>query len=163
MARIKASSDLAAYIQSLESLEGKTRSVMGKAVYAGAKVVTDEVRKAIQGVRVRGNKQAPPGQPISGLTSVQRTGLLKGMGIASMRNDAGYLNVKVGFEGYNRTFTKKFPKGVPNVLVARALEKGATWHVKEPVISKATRSSRTKAVAEMEKELERQIRVAKGD
>ena len=33
------------------------------------------------------------------------------------------LNVKLGFDGYNGMKTKKYPKGQPNVLLARSIKR----------------------------------------
>ena len=126
------------YVDQLVKLEADTQQIMAKAIYPAAGIVTDAIRKNIQAVPVHSDgKLGTSEDPVTGLTSSQRAGLLEGL---------GYLNVKVGMDGYNRTITKKYPNGQPNALVIRSLESGTSWRKKHPVITPAV--SKTKNQAE---------------
>ena len=98
---------LADYELMLSRLEGSTDEMIGKAVYAGAGIVADAIKdsiKALPIVRGYGTESDPlPG----GVTAPQKAGLIEGLGIAPLQNDMGYLNVKIGFDGYNATTTEK--------------------------------------------------------
>ena len=49
------------------------------------------------------------------------------MGISPIKHDGDYINAKVGFDGYGSIPTKKYPKGVPNQLVARSVNSGTSF------------------------------------
>lgn len=154
---------LSEYELLLSRLEKETERIAGQAIYAGAAIVTDEIKKGIQGlptIRGYGTESNPlPG----GATTVQKTGLLDGLGIAPMQNDKGYLNVKIGFDGYNRTKTEKYPKGQPNQLVARGVESGTSWKQKKPFIRPAVNRTKKKAEQMMAEILDKEINKIMGD
>lgn len=137
--------------------------IAGKAIYAGAGIVADAIKeniKALPIVRGYGTTENPlPG----GVTAPQKAGLIDGMGISPMQNDAGYLNVKIGFDGYNATKTEKYPQGQPNQLVARGVESGTSWKQKKPFIRPAINASKSRAEAEMARILDQEIeKITKG-
>lgn len=137
--------------------------IAGKAIYAGAGIVADAIKeniKALPIVRGYGTTENPlPG----GVTAPQKAGLIDGMGISPMQNDAGYLNVKIGFDGYNATKTEKYPQGQPNQLVARGVESGTSWKQKKPFIRPAINASKSRAEAEMSRILDQEIeKITKG-
>ena len=141
----------------LSRLEGATDDMIGRAVYAGAGIVADAVKQGIQSLPVvtgYGTESNPlPG----GVTSAQKAGLIDGFGISKLRDDNGYLNVKLGFDGYNRTRTEKYPQGQPNQLVARGVESGTSWKQKKPFIRPAVTRSRKPAEAEMKRVIDEEI------
>ena len=137
--------------------------IAGKAIYAGAGIVADAIKeniKALPIVRGYGTEKDPlPG----GVTAPQKAGLIDGLGISPMQSDAGYLNVKIGFDGYNATKTEKYPQGQPNQLVARGVESGTSWKQKKPFIRPAINASKSRAEAEMARILDQEIeKITKG-
>ena len=62
-----------------------------------------------------------------------------------MQNENGYINVKLGFDGYNSVKTKKYPKGQPNALIARVTESGSSYRTKTPFIRPAVRATKKAA------------------
>ena len=131
--------------------------IAGKAIYAGAGIVADAIKeniKALPIVRGYGTTENPlPG----GVTAPQKAGLIDGMGISTMQDDGGYLNVKIGFDGYNATKTDKYPQGQPNQLVARGVESGTSWKEKKPFIRPAINASKKRAEDEMARILDEEI------
>ena len=131
--------------------------IAGKAIYAGAGIVADAIKeniKALPIVRGYGTTENPlPG----GVTAPQKAGLIDGLGISPMQSDAGYLNVKIGFDGYNATKTEKYPQGQPNQLVARGVESGTSWKKKSPFIRPAINASKQRAEEEMARILDQEI------
>lgn len=115
--------EYAAYLQRI----GKnTREIIGAGVYDMASVVADEIRNGIESLPEK--------------TGVTKEGLEKGFGISPMQEEDGYLNVKLGFDGYNAN-------GVPNVLMARIFESGTSKVQKHPFVRPAVNRSRKKALA----------------
>ena len=141
----------------LSRLEGATDDMIGRAVYAGAGIVADAVKQGIQSLPVVTGYGTDTNPLPGGVTAAQKAGLLDGFGISKLRDDNGYLNVKLGFDGYNRTRTEKYPQGQPNQLVARGVESGTSWKQKKPFIRPAVTRSRKPAEAEMKRVLDEEI------
>ena len=151
-------SGLEEYERKLSQLERAYREqIAGKAIYAGSAIVADAIKRGIEGLPVvtgYGTQENPlPG----GVTAVQKQGLEDGLGIAPMQDDRGYLNVKIGLDGYNRTKTEKYPNGQPNQLVARGVESGTSWKKKKPFIRPAINASRKEAEQKMAEVIDEEI------
>lgn len=123
--------------------------VAGKAIYAGAGIVADEIRKEIQGLPIVSGYGTESNPLPGGVTKSQKQGLLDGLGISPMQDDGGYYNVKVGFDGYNSTRTDKYPRGQPNQLVARGVNSGTSWKQKNPFVRRGTNRAKKPAEAKM--------------
>ena len=95
---------------------------------------------------------------VNGVTASQKEGLLSGLGIAHFRNDGGFINVKIGMDGYNSTRTKQFPNGQPNALIIRSLESGTSFRSRNPVITRATNSAKGAAEAAIQKKMDEEIK-----
>lgn len=145
------------YISQLNKLQQSTKDgVVGKTVYAGAAVVADSVRRAIQALPV-GDGRAQGGGLVDTVTLPQKVGLLDGFGISRMKDDDGFVNVKLGFDGYNSTRTEKYPRGQPNALIARSVNSGTTFRKKTKFVDKAVNSAKKAAEAAMDAACSREI------
>lgn len=141
----------------LSRLEGATDDMIGRAVYAGAGIVADAVKQGIQSLPVVTGYGTDTNPLPGGVTAAQKAGLLDGFGISKLQDDGGYLNVKLGFDGYNRTRTEMYPQGQPNQLVARGVESGTSWKQAKPFVRPATTRSRKTAETEMKRVLDAEI------
>lgn len=142
----------------ISRLSKNAADIAGRAIYTGAGIVADEIKSGIQSLPiVRGYGTAENPLP-GGVTQPQKQGLLDGLGIAPLQDDGGYLNVKIGFDGYNRTKTEKYPQGQPNQLVARGVESGASWKQKHPFVRPAVNRSRKRAESAMAEALDEEIK-----
>lgn len=145
------------YISQLNKLQQSTKDgVVGKTVYAGAAVVADSVRRAIQALPV-GDGRAKDGGLVDTVTLPQKAGLLDGFGISRMKDDDGFVNVKLGFAGYNATRTKRYPRGQPNALIARSVNSGTTFRKKTKFVDKAVNSAKKAAETAMAAACSREI------
>lgn len=141
----------------ISRLSKNAADIAGRAIYTGAGIVADEIKSGIQSLPIlRGYGTAENPLP-GGVTQPQKQGLLDGLGIAPLQDDGGYLNVKIGFDGYNRTKTEKYPQGQPNQLVARGVESGASWKQKHPFVRPAVNRSRKRAEAAMAEALDKEV------
>ena len=95
--------ELDGYVDKLLMLRDK--SPIGKAVYEGAKIVADQIKANIKSIPIS-YAWGTPSKPVEGITPYQRKGLIDGFGISHMKNESGYINVKTGFNGYNKTVSK---------------------------------------------------------
>lgn len=142
------------YLIMLSQMQGKTKSVAGKAIYAAANIVADAIKanlKALPAVSERHNIIAYKTGGKSKLSEKQKQGLLDGFGIAKMEYKDGYYNVKAGFDGYNDISTDSYPKGQPNPLIARCVENGSSYMDATPFVKPAVNKSRKAAIAEMQR------------
>lgn len=121
------------YTASLEKIGGKnTEKVLKYAVYPGAAVIADEVRKSAEQYKDTGD-------------------LLASLTLTPMRNDDGYVNTLLMFPGYDS-------KGTPNPLKANALESGTSRGQKAThFISNSVKRAKERAINEMSKALDEKI------
>lgn len=127
-------SGINAYMERLQQLEQDSEEILKRAVYDGAAIVADEVRQRLHAV-----------------LSPDATGQLESsLGISKIQNDRGYVNARIGFDGYDS-------KGVPNQLKANVLESGSTRQPKRPFMRPAVNAARRPAEAKMEQVVEQEI------
>ena len=74
-----------------------------------------------------------------------------------MRDDNGFLNVKLGFEGYNSQVTTKYPGGQPNSLIARSVNAGTSFRQRIPFIDNAVNQTKGAAEQKMTETAEKAI------
>ena len=133
------------------------RASIERAVAKGAGIVADAIREAIQMLSETGDGYERHGSAqhiLSSITAKQKKGLLEGFGISPVQADkSGFVNRKLGFDGYNEVKTKKHPKGQPNVLIARSINSGTSFRAKTRFLDKAVNRSRKKAVEAMDESI----------
>ena len=154
MAKMTIGKGMDEYLAKLGNLEFAAPGLVGQAIYEGAKVVADQVRAEIEALPTAESKRvATPRDP----TQVEKDGLLDGLGVAKKKNDSGYINVKIGMDGYNTDKTKKYPRGKPNAMIARSIESGSTVMKRNAFISRAVNKTKKDAEAAMQKVFEEGI------
>ena len=147
------------YISQLETLGKKTDDMIGRAIYPAAGIVTNAIADEIRSIPVMPpNKRGTSSDKLTGLTSKQISGLLDGLGISKMENSKGYVNVKIGFDGYNTVKTKGYPNGQPNVMIARSVVSGTSFRVKNKFVDRAIQKSKRSAEKAIEKQIEIEIK-----
>lgn len=149
MARMTVGAGMDRYIQQLTNLEFKSPHIAGKAVYEGAKIVADAIKAEIESLPVEESRHHDEDDKTNGVTRAQKDGLRDGFGIATMRQEGSFYNVKAGFHGYNSVKTKKYPEGQPNAMIARSVESGTSFRKKNPFVARAVRKSRNAAEQKM--------------
>lgn len=138
------------YIAYLQKIGKNTDSMIGEAVYAMADVVANAIRSNIQSLPTNtteeDNIKAYKSGEKSRLTEKEKDGLLDGFGISPMKNEMGFVNVKLGFDGYNSVKTNKYPNGQPNTLIARITESGSQYRDKTPFVRTAIAKTKEPAI-----------------
>lgn len=141
-------------------LTGKTVTLCKAACYAGAEVMADAFRREISSLRTVSDKQQLAcfhKLEACYLSDTQKTGLLESLGITPISDRHGVYNSKVGFDGYNAIETERWPKGQPNVLIARACESGSSAMLKQPFARKAINGQKKRAQEAMGKAVNEEI------
>lgn len=144
--RLQVGKGMDQYLQQLGNLEMIAPQSMGKAIYEGADIVADAIKKGVQSLRVSDEQYA---EKVTGIRTIQKQGLIDSLGIAKATTDNGYRNVKIGFDGYNKLTSQKYPQGQPNAMIARTFEAGNSFTQKQPFVGPAVRASRAQAETKM--------------
>ena len=136
------------YAASLQRIGKNTPEIIGAGVYAMADVVANQMRENIKQLPAVKNEAniATYRKGYSKLSEPEKEGLLEGFGISKLQNEDGYMNVKLGFDGYNSVKTKKYPKGQPNALIARITDSGSSYREKTPFVDDAVKKSKKAAL-----------------
>lgn len=143
MAKFTVGKGVDEYLSKLEHLDKVTPGMIGMGIYEGAKIVADAIRAETEALptqegKVKEGKRRDP-------TPEEKQGLLDGLGISKKKVTDGFVNVKIGFHGYNSHTTKKYPNGQPNLMIAASIERGTTFMNKHSFVSKAIKKSRAQA------------------
>ena len=143
-------------ISQYQKLDKDTEQIIGKAIYQGAGVVMKAVKGGLEGIQTD-DHYGTSEHPTSGPSSLQKLGLQYALGITKMRNDNGFWNVKIVFDGYNKVKTKRWPQGQPNPLIARSVESGTSWMRKQPFMRRAEQSAKKPCEDAMSQVVDREI------
>lgn len=149
---------LTEYLKKLEELDVSRTAVLKMAVYEGADEVADAVRDAIKALPEIESGEAVGNWrqhiPVDGITREQKEGLLEGLYVARMTDDLDEVYTTIGFDGYNRVKTQKYPNGQPNSMIARAVESGSSARRKTPFVRPAVNRVKARAIQRMADKLD---------
>lgn len=141
MARMEIGKGIDLTIKSYQKASKNIAATIKQAVYPAAGYLADKIAAGLNELpTVEGKDGKPPymapGYKLDSISPVQKQDLIKGFGITAFENKNGYINVKLGFDGYGSYPTKKHPRGIPNALLIRSLEKGTDFLKKNNFITK---------------------------
>lgn len=129
-----------------------------RAVAKGAKPVADEIRTRLGGVPAQKFRRLYGDDKLSALSESEKGDLLGSFGLAPVKKDKGFIHTKAGFDGYGSHPTKTYPQGVPNQLVAAAVESGSSVRQKHPFVRPAVNATKNEAIREMEKSIDEELK-----
>lgn len=132
------------YIKKLYELYGNADDMVEEAVNIGAGAGADTVRASLNDIPIDDRVYIPEGEQRRGLRTIQWKGLSASMGVSPIRVDSGFVNRKIGFDGYNNMETERWPSGQPNAMVARSIESGTSWLKKTSFMTKAIKAAKPK-------------------
>ena len=136
----------------LRRLEENADEIIGAGIYEGAKVLADSVKDQINALRT-GDKSKYEEKR----RQEQKKGLQESFGISVMRNDNGFINVKIGFDGYNDLKSARWPQGQPNAMVARIFESGTSFSSKQPFFKKGINQAKKASLDAMRMTIDERI------
>lgn len=141
------------YIEQLSKFEKgeKLREVITISLYEGANIVANEIKNEIDNL-------STSERWIDGVTKIEKNDLKKGFGIAPMQYKGGDYDVKIGFDGYGQTKTKKHPKGIPIPLTARSIISGSSFRSKNDFVRRAVGRVRKKSINKMNETINKKIK-----
>jgi HK97 gp10 family phage protein len=151
------------YAEKLSRLAANADEAAKKAIYQGAKVVADKIKANIESLPEDTYRYLMDGEKFSGLSNGQKKDLADSFGVTPIKLDSnGDLNAKLGFDGYGSFPTKAYPKGLPNQLLARAVESGSSVRRKNPFVRPAVNSTKAQAVEKMDEVIDNEIKKTMG-
>lgn len=148
------------YALKLSKAGAASERIAKKAVYQAAAIVADAVKANLKSLAVVDNDYnilAYNQGKKARMSEAQRDGLVESFGISKLKDDGGYYNVKLGFDGYNSIRTQKYPQGQPNVLIARIYENGGSTAEKQPFIKPALNKTRKAAQQKMAEVIDEEL------
>ena len=157
MATFKVSDGIDNYIRQLQNCADKTENIIKRSAWEGARVVMDAVKAEANGIPTHGSTKSST-DIVNGLTPTQKAGVIASLGIARFREDGNFINVKIGSDGYNTVYTKKYPKGQPNAMLIRSLESGTSFRNPYPFVSRAVSKTRGKSIEAMRKQCDEEVK-----
>ena len=125
------------FIDKLEKAGQKPEAIVKKALYEGAGVVAEAIRAGVASLPVD-ESRGTRAKPKHGITGVEKSGLLSGIGISKMRVEDAKVNVAIGFNGTNAD-------GKRNTTIMRRAESGTTTQQKTPAVRPAVNRSKAQA------------------
>jgi len=145
------------YEKQLLKLQNVSRECIGKAIYEGAGLVADRVKQGIHSLPID-ERHVRPGEQLTGISAKQKAGLIDGFGIAPLKDENGYLHVKLGFAGYNGVTTRQYPNGQPNSVIARSVNSGTSFRQQIPFVDNAVNASKAAAEQKMKETFDKALK-----
>ena len=147
MAKFDVSPNMDKYSKQLQELYQTAPEMIAEAVREGANPVADEIRARLDALPTDDRfVYVHLGERLKGPRTKQKQGLQHTLGISPIRDDNGYINLKIGFSGYNLLKTYSYPKGQPNPMIAASIENGTSYMQANPFILRSVRKKKKKSV-----------------
>ena len=144
---------------SMDRLGEAADGICKMAIYEGAAIMADQIKKNLDALPTDKFRYLRGGDKFAGVPEPQKQDLKNALGISPMKQDEnGDWNAKIGFDGYGSTETDKYPGGVPNSLLARAVESGSFVRAKTPFVRPAINGARNKAKKAMADKADEEIK-----
>ena len=138
----------------LEKMEQQAPTAAAKALYEGAGVMAEELKKSAATIKTATFKYAREGE--TRLPSPQEKAVIlsaHGIGIARFRKDGVEVDTSVGYAGSG--YAEMAGKEVPIPRVANAINSGTSFMQKQPFVRQAIRSGGNKAMKAMKDSIEK--------
>lgn len=137
----------------LQNLKNTSETIIKEAVYEGAKILADEIKRGLvenlnstESVSKNGNGKKKTTKPSGDL--------IKSFGIAPIKKMNNWeINTRIGFHGKDR-------KGTANQLKARSMESGTSKLKKRPFVRPAVNRCKSRVRATIDNEIRQGIKRA---
>lgn len=132
---------------------------LNRAVHKGSGIVADKIRENIAALPEDSFRYLVEFDMFHGVPKCQKKDLAESFGLTPIDRDRdGFVHTKAGFEGYGSYPTSTYPEGVPNQILARAVESGSSVREKTPFVAPAVRATRKAAISAMEEVIDEEIK-----
>lgn len=131
----------------LGKLEERAPAVASGALYEGAAVMAEEVKKGAEGIRTAPFQFAKPGERRLPSPEEKQIIVDAGIGIAKFGKNGTEVDTSVGYR--NSGYADLAGKQVPVPLIVNSVNSGTSFLIKQPFVRKAARTGGTKAMKKM--------------
>ena len=142
-------------VQGLEDFSSRIAALGSKgvpmikmAIYDGAAIMIEQVKREIQGIPEE-EGYMPPGRKRHVIAARDKKALLDHAGISHMQDREGKVSLSISFDGYTDYTTRSFPQGVPIPLLARSIVKGTSVRSQYDFMQRAKRAAQQAAQNQM--------------
>ncbi len=150
----------------LDQLGERSGDIAKKAIYPAAGLLADRIKANIQALPEEEFHYLQDGDEFTGVPRTHKQALLDGFGISPISKDRNYnWNTRVGFDGYasDTTKSKKYPRGLPVVMLAGSIERGSSVRKATPFIKPAIQAVKKEAIAKMQQVIDEEAeKIMKG-
>lgn len=130
-----------------------------RAVAKGAGIVADTIRSGIASIPTQKYHRLKDGEYFTGISASQKKDLADSFGLTRIDRDRnGFVNTHAGFDGYGSHPTPKYPRGLPNQMLARVVESGSSVRIKYPFMRTAVRKSKKPAIQAMDDSIDNDLK-----
>ena len=143
--------------ETLSKLEERAPAVASKALYEGAGIMADEIRKGADSIRTAPFKWASSTKGDTRLPSPEEKEIVQtaAAGIAKFNKNGTEVDTSVGFR--NAGYAELKGKIVPIPKIVNAINSGTSFMKKQPFVRKAASSASPKALEAMRKCIEEEF------
>lgn len=138
-----------AIAEKLGNLSRAGEAIGKMATYEGAKVLTDGIRASIESLPVDKFRYLRGGDSFAVITKDDKEDLLNSIGIDEIKRGEDGVRTVIGFAGYGRHKTKKYPKGLPMAMLMRSIESGSSVRQARPTVRPTVQAKRKEAKTAM--------------
>lgn len=135
----------------LEELGEAAPAAAASALYEGAGLMAEEIRKGAEAIRTEPFRYTRDGTRLPSPEEKEIV-LAAGAGIAKFDKDGTEVNTSVGYRASGYADLKGKTKPVP--LIVNSINSGTSFMQKQPFVRKAARSGGPKAMDKMQKSIE---------
>jgi hypothetical protein len=138
----------------LDKMDEKAPGVAAKALYEGAGIMADEIKKSTATIRTAPFKWASSRKGQTRLPSPEEKEIVMqaGAGIAKFNKNGTEVDTSVGFR--NAGYAQLKGKTVPIPKIVNSINSGTSFMSKQPFVRKAASSGGKKAIAAMKEVIE---------
>jgi len=149
---------LAEVSELLDKMGQQAPAIASKALYQGAGIMADEIRKGAEGIKTAEFKYARKDETRLPSPEEKEIVRIATAGIAKFNKNGGEIDTSVGYQnaGYAELSGKKKP--IP--VIVNSINSGTSFMQKQPFVRKAANSGGKKAIAAMKNVIESEFEAA---
>lgn len=143
----------------LERMDSEATKVASKALYKGAGIMSEEIKKGAEGTKTAPFKYASGGDRRMPSPEEKEIVLQAGAGIAKFDKNGAEVDTSVGYKASGYAVLNGKTKPIP--LIVNSINSGTSFMQKQPFIRKAARTGGTKAMEAMKQVIETEFEAMK--
>lgn len=143
------SAEIEELVQTLNHIADNSEEMAKKAIYEGAKILADQIKSNIESLPT--DEEWGTSENLKkGPSAAEKQEIKEAFGLAEMFDSNGFINTKLGFDGYNSD-------GKALQMIARSINSGTSFMKKNDFFTKGVRQGKERATEKMKEILEQEI------